>query len=289
METNMNKFMILGLTISALTLAACGQNANKVDAANPNTETEMAGAPEAEKAIVAEQGNKAAVTMALLNPNRPDADRADDEARKAADVLQFTGIMPGMTVLELEAGGGYYTQALSYLVGGDGKVIRQNPAAFDAFMKPEDIAARFGEDGKRFANVEHLKSNFDDYSSVADNSVDVVTWFLGPHELFFTPEDGNTFGTPEKSYAEIYRVLKPGGKFIALDHKTTPGAPETTGNTTHRIDPDTVKTRASEAGLAFKQASNMLANSKDDYNLNVFDPIVRRKTDRFLHMYVKPE
>lgn len=285
----MNKFMILGLSVSLLTLASCGQNTDEVDTTKAEAETEMAGAPEIAKPVVAEQGNKAAVTMALLNPNRPDADRADDDTRKAADVLQFTGIKPGMVVLEIEAGGGYYTQALSYLVGAEGKVIKQNPAGFDAFLKPEDVVARFGKDGNRLVNVEHLKSNFDEFDTIPDNSVDVVTWVLGPHELFYLPEDGSTLGSPDKSYAEVYRVLKSGGKFIALDHKATPGAPETTGNTTHRIDPDTVKARAVTAGLAFKRASDVLANSKDDYNLNVFDPSVRRKTDRFLHMYVKPE
>ena len=228
--------------------------------------------------------------MALLNPNRPETDKADDEVRKTADVLNFTSIMPGMTVLELEAGGGYYTQALSYLVGAEGKVIKQNPVGFDAFLKPEDVAARFGADGKRFANVEHHKSNFDALDYVDDNSVDVVTWFLGPHELWLADKDGKlTLGDPDTTYAEVFRVLRPGGKFIALDHKTTPGAPETTGGDTHRIDPDTVKARAITAGFVFKKASNMLANSKDDYNINVFDPSVRRKTDRFLHMYEKPE
>lgn len=285
----MKNLVILSLTVSALSLFGCGQNTDSVNTAKPALEKEMAGAPEAPQKPVAQKGNKGAVAMALLNPNRPELDRANDDARKASDVLQFTGIMPGMTVLELEAGGGYYTQALSYLVGAEGKVIKQNPAAFDSFLKPEDVAARFGEDGTRFANVEHLKSNFDDFESIADSSVDVVTWFLGPHELFFAPAEGVSLGDAEKSYAEIYRVLKPGGKFIALDHKATPGAPETTGNTTHRIDPDTVKARAASAGLMFKKASNVLANSKDDYNVGVFDPAVRRKTDRFLHMYEKPE
>jgi predicted methyltransferase len=32
----------------------------------------------------------------------------------------------------------------------------------------------------------------------------------------------------------------------------------------------------------------MLANAADDYSKNVFDPSVRRKTDRFLMKFVKP-
>jgi predicted methyltransferase len=289
----MKNLLFAGLGISALLITGCSDATlpdtnTDADVAKTEATTEMAGAPE-KMASAEDIGNRGEVMMAIQNLDRSAKDKEEDDIRKAAGVLQFTGVWPGMTVLELEAGGGYYSEILSYIVGPEGKVISQNPAGFDAFLKPEDVEARYGADGKRLTNLEHHKSNFDDLSYVADNSVDMVTWFLGPHELFYTPEDGVSLGDVDKSYAEIFRVLKPGGKFIALDHKTTPGAPETSGNTTHRIDPDTVKARATNAGLVFKKASNVLANGSDDYNKNVFDPSVRRKTDRFLHMYVKPE
>lgn len=285
----MKHILTTGLSVTALILAACGEATPPAqDAVPSDVEAKMAGAADEVKVAAEDIGNRGAVMMAIQGLDRSEADKADDEIRKAAEVLQFTGIMPGMTVLEIEAGGGYYTEILSGMVGENGKVYHQNPAPFDAFMDPKDVEARFGEDGKRLGNVTRIKSNFDVFD-VPDNSIDVATWFLGPHELFFTPDDGNTFGSPDASYAEIFRVLKPGGKFIALDHAAAAGAPETTGNSTHRIDPGTVKSRAEAAGLVLTKSSNALANAEDDLEKNVFDPTVRRKTDRFLHMYVKPE
>ena len=46
---------------------------------------------------------------AVANGARPDADRARDAGRKPAQVLEFIGIGPGMTVLDMFSGGGYYT------------------------------------------------------------------------------------------------------------------------------------------------------------------------------------
>jgi len=294
----MKNLLLLGLASAALTLAACGGSTTNEDVktsaetVKQDVESQMAGAPEKGKEIAkasAENiGNRGEVMMSIQHLDRLEGDKADDKIRKSAAVLQFTGVWPGMTVLEMEAGGGYYTELLSRIVGPTGRVIKQNPKHFDTFLEQDALDARFGKGGQRLPNVEHLKTNFDAFESIPDNSVDLVTWFLGPHELFYTPEGGSSMGEAEKSYAEIYRVLKPGGKFVALDHKATPGAPESTGGGTHRIDPATVRERAENAGLQFSRASNVLANSTDDYNKGVFDPSVRRKTDRFLHMYEKP-
>jgi predicted methyltransferase len=40
------------------------------------------------------------------------------------DVLAFAGVMPGMTVVELEAGGGFYTELLASAVGDEGTVYQ---------------------------------------------------------------------------------------------------------------------------------------------------------------------
>ncbi len=58
----------------------------------------------------------------LTHPDRPVADLTEDKLRKPTEVLTFTGIEYGMTVVELEAGRGYYTELFAHTVGPEGKV-----------------------------------------------------------------------------------------------------------------------------------------------------------------------
>lgn len=287
----------LFLTSAAiLMLVACAQTVVK--------DVETAIAPAAEKTVKTVKtvktmgaegiGNRGEVMMAIQAHSRLAQDKKDDKVRKTAQVLQFTGVWPGMTVVELEAGTGYYTDILNTIVGKNGKVYMQNPPAFDGFLTAEKMDARLGKDRTRLANTEVLRANFGELG-LADNSADMVTWFLGPHEMFYTVEgvkgaDGlGGMGDAQGAYTEAFRVLKPGGKFILMDHKAAKGAPESTGGDTHRIDPAHVQKRAEQAGFVLSKTSDILANKNDDYSINIFDPKVRRKTDRFLHMYVKPK
>ena len=288
----MKKFLLISVGVAALVVAGCKSETEapqgKMDApaAQVDAGTKMAGAP---KAGQREIGNRVDVMTALQHNDRPAADKEDDDIRKAAGVLQFSKIWPGETVIELEAGSGYYTEIMSRIVGKDGSVLMQNPQSFDAFVKPEVFEARLGADGNRLGNVTHSRTNFD-LIDAPDASADLVTWFLGPHELWLKNKEGElTLGAPDKVYAEIFRVLKPGGRFVALDHKAAAGSPVTTGGDTHRIDPAHVQAAAEKAGLVLTETSDILANKADDYNIMVFDPKVRRKTDRFLHLYTKPK
>ena len=225
------------------------------------------------------------IAAAIANPERAAAEVADDPLRKPAMVLDFTGVEPGMTIFEMEAGHGYYTELLAHIVGPNGSVIMQNPPAFDSFA---GAAVKKRLAGNRLPNVHHMRCDFDELIA-DDNSVDIVTWFLGPHELYFMPAGVDDLGDETRSYAEIYRVLKPGGYFVALDHAAPAGSPKSAGGDTHRIDPAIVMDLALAAGFEFVEKSDILRNPNDKYELGVFHPDVRRKTDRFLFKFRKPE
>ena len=202
-----------------------------------------------------------------------------DKPRRMAERLK-----PGMTVFEIEAGGGWYTELLSHAVGPTGAVIMQNPEGFRDFVG-DKIDARLAS--HRLGNVRESYSNFD-FLDAEDASVDLVTWVQGPHELYFTPDSGS-LGDPKKSYSEIYRILKPGGAFVVVDHSAVDGAPETTGNDLHRVDKAIVEKMAEDAGFTLEATSDFLANPEDDRTLGVFDPTIRGYTDQFALRFRKPE
>ncbi len=269
MENNLWK--IAGASLAALAFAtACGGEAPKPAEPAPVAET-PAPPPGPDYAAL------------LAAPDRFEGDAARDAARKSAEVLAFSKIMPGQTVFEIEAGGGYFTELLSRAVGPTGKVIMQSPKEFDSFYP--NAAKRL--ENNRLPNVTKSASMFDKLDA-ADASVDVVTWFQGPHELYCVEACGKLpMGQPAAVFTEISRILKPGGLFVIIDHSAPQGTPTTSGNI-HRIDPMQIKALATAANFALEEESNILANPADDQSKDVFDPAVQGKTDQFLLRYKKP-
>ena len=263
------------LTASALIVAACAEKKNSPATAPAAVEAAGA-APAADYAGLA--------AAAVADPRRPEADRAEDARRQPAAALEFFRVEPGMTVFEIEAGAGWYTELLSHLVGPDGSVVMQNPEGFRAFVG-EQIDARL-KDG-RLANVRQSLSTFDALDA-PDAGVDAVTWVQGPHELYYTPGDGASLGDPARAYAEIFRILKPGAVFAVIDHSALAGAPETSGNELHRVDRAIVVAMAEAAGFRLEAESDFLANADDPRTITVFDPAIRGRTDQFALRFKKP-
>ncbi len=262
--------------VAALVLASCTSKGLPEAGLTPDQVPEPPAASETNTSL--------AINSAVTNADRPGEDVERDASRNPAAVLEFMGLMPGDTLLEIEAGSGYFTEIFSSYVGEGGKVYMQNPAAFDGFLG-DSVTERL--DG--LSNVEYLKSDFDALT-LADASVDAVTWFQGPHELWYTPDSGMALVTdPDAAFPEVMRVLKPGGSFTIIDHSAPAGSPATTGGDTHRIDPQIVKDMAMEAGFVFVSESQIFENTQDDLTVSVFDPSVRGTTDQFLLKFEKPE
>lgn len=221
------------------------------------------------------------VQAALVHGERPSGEAADDARRMPLEVLAFAGIEEGMAVFEMEAGGGWYTEILSRVVGPAGSVTMQNPPSFDSFYGdgPAERAARLG-------NVQLSKTNFDELDA-ADNSMDMVTWILGPHELWFQPEGSISLGDPESAFAEIHRILKPGGVFLAIDHRAAPGSGPEVGGTLHRIREDIITGLAEAAGLSVLRSSPLFLNDNDPLDISVFDASIQGNTSKFVVLFRK--
>ena len=224
--------------------------------------------------------------LAVANPERTDADRERDAARKPAEVLDFFGIRPGMTVLDMFSGGGYYTELLSYVVGPDGRVIAHTNSAYAGFVGDETVN-RYADN--RLPNVETLLAENNELRLRAD-VLDAVMLILSYHDIYWVDEAN---GWPKidgpKLLAEFMKGLKPVGILAVVDHYATAGSPRETGGTLHRIDPQIVISELENAGFVLVHEADFLRNTADDHSKGVFNPEVRGRTDRFVLKFRKPE
>jgi predicted methyltransferase len=222
--------------------------------------------------------------MAAVNDaNRPAADKARDEERKPAEMLEFAGIKRGQTVVDLIPGGGYFTRIFSKAVGPKGTVYAvggpPRPPRDPSKPAPPPAQDTIAAD-PNYSNVKSIHVPLSAFAIPA--KADVIWTAQNYHDVKNVPDiDMLAF---DKS---IYDALKPGGVFIVLDHAAAPGAMVT--NTLHRIDPAVVKKEVEAAGFKFDGESKALANPADDHTKRVFDPAIRGHTDQFIYKFRKPK
>ena len=225
------------------------------------------------------------IATAIASPDRPAADREHDERRKARAVLEFSGVAPGMHVLDAFAAGGYYTELLSRVVGPEGEVIAYNNPPYAKFAE-KGIAARYA--GDRLPNVRQVTSTLEDLE-LEPASLDAAIFVMSYHDLYWRPADGSWPPTdPAVLLAKLHAALKPGGVIVVQDHVAVPG-----GDTAevvdrlHRIDPAVVRSDFAKAGFRLDGESDALAHPNDSHTVLVFDDAIRGKTDQFILRFRK--
>lgn len=213
-------------------------------------------------------------------PDRTPDDRAMDAARKPVEMLAFVGVRPGQRVAELCAGGGYTSELLARAVGPEGRVYGHNtPFVLQRFAE-KSWTARLVRPAMR--DVVRLDRELEDPFPSDEHALDLVVMVLFYHDTYW-------FGTDRHRMNQaIYRVLKPGGAFVVIDHSAKPGAGADVAKTLHRIDEALVRTEILAAGFVLESASEFLRNPADARDWNVFDKGRRGATDRFALRFVKP-
>ena len=225
----------------------------------------------------------AATFDAVNNPARSLSDRERDKTSKPNAVLNFMGLKPGMKVLDLFAGGGYYTEMLSYAVGPDGQLISHTNAVYEGMMGDE-AANRFKDN--RLPNVRRVITEINNLG-LEEASLDVVLMVLVYHDIYFTADYWPAVNR-DNFFRQIRSSLKPGGVLVVIDHSAIADTGMSAAQSLHRIDEVFAKQDIESSGFVFDGASDVLRNPDDTRTLSVFDEAIRKKTDRFIYRFIKP-
>lgn len=223
-----------------------------------------------------------AIDDALASTERPAADRERDGNSRPADVLRFFDTPERGTIVDLFAGGGYYSEILSHLVGGNGTVYMHNNAAYLGFAG-DAVAERLAND--RLTNVLRYDKELDAID-LADDSVDMVLMVMTYHDLYYKTDGWDL--DPDAFFGMVHRILKPGGILAIVDHVAEAGSGASGAQDLHRIDPEFARRDIETQGFILEKSSDLLENPDDDLKTSVFDPSIRGKTSKFLLKFVEP-
>lgn len=227
----------------------------------------------------------AGIERVLANPARSAADRERDARDKPADVLALAKFKRGDNVADLLAGGGYYSEILSRIVGPDGKVLLVNNTGYEAFGK-KALAERLADN--RLPNVTHVVGP-SDALGMGENVLDGAVIVMSYHDLYWVDEkEGWPKVDAGQFLDQIVRALKPGGVLLVVDHSAKAGTGSADAQTLHRIDEQFAIADFRKHGLQWEAAIPVLRNPDDARSRSVFDPAIRGRTDRFVHLYRKP-
>jgi predicted methyltransferase len=225
-----------------------------------------------------------AVDKALADPRRNGQREAADARRKPGPLIALAGIRPGDKVLDLIPGSGYWTRIFSKIVGPEGKVYAVWPQSYARFaMGNVADMKKLSADGYYGNIVTQVQPSA---VLTAPEPLDVVWTSQNYHD--YPDEYMGKDADPAALNAAVFKLLKPGGVFMIIDHMAKPGRGLADTEELHRIDPALVREQAEAAGFKFAGESKVLENPRDPLDIPVFDKSIRGHTSQFAYKFVKP-
>lgn len=222
-------------------------------------------------AFAATGGATAALLQHALDGSwRSAAHKARDRYRHPIQTLEFFGLRPDMTVIELEPGMGWYTEILAPVLRGHGHLIEAAPPAHagSGFMRRMASAfdAKLRADPAVYGEVRTVPFSPPAQMRLGPAaSADMVLTFRNAHD-WLNHDPATLAGV----FRAAYDVLKPGGVFGVVEHRARPYANAVeSSRELHRIPEDYLIEVGLKSGFRLAGVSEINANPKDDESVNV--------------------
>lgn len=228
----------------------------------------------------------------LALSGRLSIDIARDEHSKPDLIVPLLKLKKGDRVMDIFAGGGYYSEILAAVVGHTGEVILHNNLGFRAWGI-NILNARFN-DRQAPPNITRYDRELKNLG-LASESLDAAIMVMAFHDLYVVPTRYNgekyvPVGKPadvDAFGAQILGALRPGGRLVVIDHAAGDSMSRADALELHRLHERYARAELERLEFEYVGRSDVLSNPADDYEAIVFDPHVKGHTDRFVLVFQK--
>ena len=201
---------------------------------------------------------------AIDGEHRAEQKAKRDQYRNPKETLDFFGFKPGMTVVEVWPGSGWYTDILAPTLQGNGTFIA---AGFDPdagvkwYPKAiENYVAKIDSNKALYGDVQYTRFNPPTKTKVAeDNSADMVLTFRNVHNWYMNGDEEAV----KKAFEGFYKALKPSGILGVVEHRLPESRDQKKDKRSGYVKQSLVIKWAEEAGFILLAKSEINANSKD--------------------------
>src|SRR5688572_13937366 len=201
------------------------------------------------------------LAASVNSESRSADDKARDQYRHPQEALAFWGLQPGMTILEVQPGGGWWTEILApYARATGGKYYAtaadlDNPELSEGARKGRsDFEAKLAAKPEVYGSVTLV--NFGAKSKpLPENTFDFALSARSVHGWM-----GN--GLTDKILKALYGALKPGGILAIEQHRANPGQQDPKAESGYVTEAFVIE-QAQKAGFELVDKSEINANAKD--------------------------
>ena len=217
-----------------------------------------------------QRSGDSALDRALAAPHRSAENRARDPYRHPAETLQFFGLRPDMTVVEVWPGSGWYTEILAPLVRERGHfyAAHLDPASSEyARRTVATFRAKLAARGDLYDKVvvTALAAPPARGEIAPAGSADLVVTFRNLHNWMM-------FGWQREAFEAMHAALKPGGVLGVVEHRGDPQRPQDPKAASGYVHEQYAIDLIESVGFKLVGRSEANANSKDtkDYEKGVW-------------------